>query len=186
MKDTFKQPQAQSYEEQGYAPQQPPEYYEGQGSQSNFQQPEYGTGQSYPPYKQGQQQQYWSQRPYYAPGPGDVSPFEMTSIGMRARTAGLLCYLFGWVGGLVFFLLERENRFVRFHAIQSILFFGTMSILGWVSSFFPFALFGLGGVVGLIGFIGWIVLMVAAHRGRYYKLPLFGDYAEKLANQIRI
>ncbi len=188
MKDTINQPQAQSDEERGYAPQQPPEYYEGDGQRSGYQQKQtgYGQGQSSPPYAQGQQQQYWSQRPYYAPGPGDVSPFEMTSIGMRTRTAGLLCYLFGWVGGLVFFLLERENRFVRFHAIQSMLFFGTMSILGWMCSFFPFALFGLGGVVGLVGFIAWIVLMVAAHRGRYYKLPLFGDYAEKLANQLRI
>jgi uncharacterized membrane protein len=118
--------------------------------------------------------------------PGDVSPFEGTSMGMRARTAGVLCYLFGWVGGLVFFLLERNSRFVRFHATQSILFFGTMSILGWVCSYFPFALFGLGGVVGLVGFIGWIVLMVAAHRGRYYKLPLFGDVAEQLANRITL
>ena len=135
----------------------------------------------YPDFQQAQQQQYWSQQSYYAPG--DVSPFEMTSIRMRARTAGLLCYLFGWVGGLVFFLLERQNRFVRFHAVQSILFFGSMSILGWVCSFFPYAFFGLGGIVGLVGFIGWIVLMVAAHRGRYYKLPLFGDYAEQLANR---
>ena len=107
-------------------------------------------------------------------------------MGMKVGTAGLLCYLFSWVGGLVFFLLERDNRFIRFHATQSILFFGTMSILGWVCSLFPFALFGLGGVVGLVGFIGWIVLMVAAHRGRYYKLPLFGDVAEQLANRITL
>jgi uncharacterized membrane protein len=40
--------------------------------------------------------------------------------------------------------------------------------------------------VGLVGFIGWIVLMVAAHRGRYYKLPLFGDVAEQLANRITL
>jgi len=105
-------------------------------------------------------------------------------MGMKARTAGLLCYLFGWVGGLVFLLLERDNRFVRFHAIQSILFFGTISILGWIFGYFPFALFGLGGIVGLVGFIGWIVLMVAAHRGRYYKLPLFGDLADQLANRV--
>ena len=107
-------------------------------------------------------------------------------MGMKVRTAGLLCYLFGWVGGLVFLLLERDNRFVRFHASQSILFFGSMSILGWITSLFPFAFFGLGGLVGLVGFIGWIVLMVAAHRGRYYKLPLFGTYAEQLANRIRV
>ena len=107
-------------------------------------------------------------------------------MGMKVGTAGVLCYLFGWVGGLVFFLLDRDNRFLRFHAMQSILFFGTTSILGWVSSFFPFALFGFGGVVGLVSFIGWIVLMVAAHRGRYYKLPLLGDFAEQLANRVSI
>ena len=40
--------------------------------------------------------------------------------------------------------------------------------------------------MGLVGFIGWIVLMVAAHRGRYYKLPLIGDVAEQLANRVSI
>jgi uncharacterized membrane protein len=165
MKETRQQSQAQSDEERGHAPQQP-------------------LNPFYPEFQEAQQQQYWTQQPYVAPG--DVSPFEMTSMGMRARTAGVLCYLFAWVGGLVFFLLERQNRFVRFHAAQSLLFFGTMSILGWVCSLFPFALFGLGGVVGLVGFIAWIVLMVAAHRGRYYKLPLFGDYAEQLANRFAL
>lgn len=81
---------------------------------------------------------------------------------------------------------ERDNRFVRFHATQSILFFGTMSLLEWVCSYFPFALFGLGGIVGLVSFIGWIVLMVVAHRGWYYKLPLFGDLAEQLASRMTI
>ena len=180
MQNVSNRPQAPSDNERGYAPQQPPEYNEGVGPQSGYQQ------QPYPPSWQGQQQQYWNQQPYGTWAPGDVSPFERTSMGMKARTAGVLCYLFGWVGGLVFLLLERNNRFVRFHAIQSILFFGIMSILGWIFSYFPFALFGLGGVVGLIGFIGWIVLMVAAHRGRYYKLPLFGDYAEQLANRVGI
>jgi uncharacterized membrane protein len=40
-----------------------------------------------------------------------------TSTGLEENVAGLLCYLFGWVSGLVFLLLETENRFVRFHAI---------------------------------------------------------------------
>jgi uncharacterized membrane protein len=173
------QPQAPQENEAGYAP-QTPEYREGTGPQSGYQQ------QPYPPSYQGQQQLYWNRPWYGAWAPGEVSPFERTSMGMKARTAGVLCYLFAWVGGLVFLLLERDNRFVRFHAAQSILFFGTTSILGWVCSFFPFGLFGLGGVVGLVGFIGWIVLMVAAHRGRYYKLPLFGDYAEQLAGRVRV
>jgi hypothetical protein len=80
----------------------------------------------YPPYPPGQQQ-YGYQPPYGAPQMGDVGPLDRTSLGMRARSAGLLCYLFGWVTGLIFFLLERESRFVRFHAMQSILFFGTLS-----------------------------------------------------------
>jgi uncharacterized membrane protein len=178
MQNVSNQPQAPSENERGYAPVPPPEYHEGTGPQSGYQQ------QPYPPSYQGQQPQYWNQQWYDRWAPGDLSPFERTSMGMKARTAGVLCYLFAWVGGLVFLLLERDNRFVRFHAAQSLLFFGTMSILGWVCSYFPFSLFGLGGVVVLVGFIGWIVLMVAAHRGRYYKLPLFGGYAEQLANRI--
>lgn len=192
MQNISNEPQAERENEGGYAPQQPPRYYEETGQQSGYQQPP-PAGPPYPPYSQSQQQQYyqgqqqsWYQQPSGTWEPGDVSPLERTSMGMKARTAGLLCYLFGWVGGLVFFLLERENRFVRFHAMQSILFFGTMSILSWVLSYFPYALFGLGGIVGLVGFIGWIVLMVAAHRGRYYKLPFFGVYAEQLANRMRI
>jgi len=107
-------------------------------------------------------------------------------MGMRARTAGLLCYLFGWIGGLVFFFLEPNNRFVRFHAIQSVLFFGTLSILEAICRLFPFVLLGANMAIGLVSFIGWIVLMVAAHRGKYYKLPFLGDYAEKWAHQITI
>lgn len=187
MKNTVQESQTQSDEERGYAPQQPSDAYQGNGAPGGSQPSGYrppSVNPFYPDFQQAQQQQYWFQHPFYAPQ--DVSPFEITSMGMRARTAGVLCYLFAWVGGLIFLLLERENRFVRFHAAQSLLFFGTMSILGWLCSLFPFGLFGLGGIVGLVGFIGWIVLMVAAHRGRYYKLPLFGDYAEQLANRMRV
>ena len=138
----------------------------------------------YQPYPPGQQQ-YGYQQPYGAPQMGDVGPLERTSLGMRARSAGLLCYLFGWVTGLIFFLLERESRFVRFHAMQSILFFGSLSILEEVFSHLP--LFGpIGGALGLVMFIGWIVLMVKANRGQYYKLPLFGDLADRLIGQINL
>ena len=138
----------------------------------------------YQPYPPGQQQ-YGYQQQYSPLYTGDVGPYETTSLGMRARTAGLLCYLFGWVSGLIFLLLERENRFVRFHAMQSLLFFGILSIVAWVFSHLPF--FGaIGGALGLVMFIGWIVMMVKAHRGQYYKLPLFGDLAERLNRQIKV
>jgi uncharacterized membrane protein len=138
----------------------------------------------YQPYPPGQQQ-YEYQQPYGTPYMGDVGPNDRTGLGMKARTAGLLCYLFAWVTGLIFFLLERESRFVRFHAMQSILFFGILSILQWVFSHLPF--FGyVGGALGVVMFIGWIVMMVKAGQGKYYKLPLFGDLADRLIDQIRV
>ena len=105
-------------------------------------------------------------------------------MGMGARTAGLLSYLGGWVTGLIFLLLKRENRFVRFHAMQSLIFFGAMSMVTAVFSQIPLLGF-IGDGLGFVSFICWIVLMVSAARGRYYKLPIIGDYAEKWANSWR-
>lgn len=140
----------------------------------------------YTPYSPDQQQYGSQQQQQYAvQHVSDAGPYEATSLGMRARTAGLLCYLFGWVSGLIFFLLERKNRFVRFHAMQSILFFGSLSILAWIISNLPL-IGAIGGVLGLVMFIGWIVMMVKAHQGEYYKLPFFGDLAEKLIGQIKV
>jgi uncharacterized membrane protein len=149
------------------------------------------------PGSQPRQQQYWQpQQPYGAPPSCDAGPYELISLGMRARTAGWLSYLLGWVTGLIFFLLEKENRFVRFHAMQSVLFFGGLSVLEAVISFFEklfsyslFPFFGFGvisSVVGLVSFICWIVLMVRASRGMYYKLPVIGDYADKLIDRIHL
>src|SRR2546421_12862473 len=87
----------------------------------------------YPPAEGGYQQQeqlygfqqhYGYQQPYLAPPAGYSSPDEKASMGMRVPAAGWLSYLGGWVTGLIFLLLKRENRFVRFHAMQSLLFFG--------------------------------------------------------------
>lgn len=145
---------------------------------------------------QTQQQQYWYRQPYGAPPCSDVGPYELTSLGIRARTAGWLCYLFGWVTGLIFFLMERGNRFVRFHAMQSILFFGAMSILGVIVrsfevlfSFVYIPIFGVGAVSGtllLVTLVCWVALMVTASKGRYYKLPVIGDFAEKIANHVSL
>jgi uncharacterized membrane protein len=130
---------------------------------------------------QQQEQLYGSQQPYFAPPAGYSSPYERTSMGMRAPAAGWLSYLGGWVTGLIFLLLKRENRFVRFHATQSLIFFGAMSMVTTVFSYIPFLGF-IGAGLGFVSFICWIVLIVKAARGRYYKLPIIGDYAEKWAN----
>jgi uncharacterized membrane protein len=166
---------------QGYYQQGPPpaqggyQQYAPPGSYQQYEYQQYSAGQ--PP--------YGYQQPYGAPQMGDVGPFERTGMGMKARTAGVLCYLFGWVTGLIFFLLEKQSRFVRFHAMQSMLFFGSLSILQGVFSYIPF--YGaIGGALGLVMFIGWIFMMVKAGHGQYYKLPLFGDLADRLIDQIKV
>ena len=104
-----------------------------------------------------------------------------TSTGLTENVAGLLCYVLGWVSGIVFLIIEPENKFVRFHAFQSIIVFGLISLVGIVFSPIPFLGGGITWIASVIGFIIWIVLMVMAVQGRKYKLPWAGDLAEKWA-----
>lgn len=106
-----------------------------------------------------------------------------TSTGIKENVAALLCYLAGWVTGLIFILLEQENKFVRFHAMQSIIVFGALSVIGVFLGFVPFFGAFLSGTVGLIGFVLWIVLMIRAYQGVHYKLPIAGDLAEQWSSK---
>ena len=104
---------------------------------------------------------------------------EKTSTGLQANIAGLLCYVLGWITGLVFILIEKESKFVRFHAIQSIYVFGALTIAGIVFSWIPIIGFALGWLISVLGFVLWIVLMFKAYQGNMYKLPWAGNLAEK-------
>jgi len=96
-----------------------------------------------------------------------------TSTGLQENVAGLLCYVLGWITGIIFLIIEPNNKFVRFHAFQSILVFGILTVLSWIPFFNWF--------VGIVAFILWIVLMVMAAQGKKYKLPWAGNLAEKWA-----
>jgi uncharacterized membrane protein len=115
---------------------------------------------------------------------------EKTSTGLEQNTAALLCYLFTWVTGLIFYLLEKDNKYVRFHAMQSILFGVAMVVAGvllviltTILGYIPF----IGGMASMLlsfaYWIGtviiWILLMVKAFQGERYKLPFIGDIAER-------
>lgn len=110
-----------------------------------------------------------------------------TSTGLDAKVAGLLCYLAGWVTGLIFFLIEKENKFVRFHAMQSIIVFGSLFVLNLVnilmlSFILPYGIRGLlSTLLYIIGLILWIVLMIKAYQGEKFKVPIAGDIAEQKA-----
>jgi uncharacterized membrane protein len=185
--DPYSGQQYGGYEQQGSG-------YEQQqyGQQGGYQQPGYGqTGYG----QQGYQQPGYGQTPYGQQG-GYQQPFSTptggpTSLGLSQNVAAGLSYVFFWVTGLIFFFTEKQNRFVRFHAMQSILFFGGLTILRiilGIIGIIPFVgiLAGLvGWVVVAVWWVGWIVLMINAFQGNYFKLPIVGDYAEKYMDQFK-
>ena len=180
-------PQPGGYQQQGgYQPggdPQPGAYQQQSGYQ---QQPGYQPG--------GYQQQPGYQQPYGTPSSAIPNPNGPTSMGMDANVAAGLSYLFSIVGGLIFYFGEKQNRFVRFHAMQSILFNAfwivLFIVLFTVQSFLyaSVILIPLGFVFTCLTILlplallaVWIVLMVYAFQGKYFKLPVIGDYAEKYA-----
>jgi len=102
-----------------------------------------------------------------------------TSLGIEENVEGLLCYLLGWVTGIIFYIIEKENKFVRFHALQSIIVFLPLSIISWFFLLIPFIGWVIGWIIGILMLILWIVLMIKAYHGEMYKVPIAGDIAEK-------
>ena len=108
---------------------------------------------------------------------------EKTSTGIKPNVAGLLCYLFGWISGLIFLLIEKESKFVRFHAIQSIAIYVVLFVIYLIFWFIPFIGWIINIFVGIAMFVLWIVLMYKAYQGEKFKLPIVGNFAEKQVNQ---
>ena len=101
-----------------------------------------------------------------------------SSTGIQPNIAALLAYLVGFVSGIVFFLIEKENKFVRFHAMQSMGLSGGLFVLGLVLGFLP-VLGGLMILLNLLGLVLWVVCMVKAYQEAWFKLPVIGDFAAK-------
>lgn len=103
-----------------------------------------------------------------------------TSNGLDENLAAALAYGLGWVTGVVFLLIEPSNAFVRFHAWQSVIVFGTLSVLWFIAVSIPllgwaFAFIVLPPVSAAL----WLWLMFKAYQGERYKLPYAGDMAEQ-------
>jgi uncharacterized membrane protein len=136
----------------------------------NYQEPS-GFGAAQPPYQQ----------PYQPPYQGPASQADL-----KPNVAGMLCYPLSIITGILFLVLTPYNRdrFVRFHAWQSIFFFLAMLVLSFALRILPwflewfffsaFRLLALGGTA-------W--LMYKAYNNELFKLPLIGDWAEKQASK---
>ena len=105
----------------------------------------------------------------------------VSTTNLEPRVAGLLCYIGVWVTGIIFLLIEQKNKFVRFHAIQSIIVFGILGITSAVLSQAPVVGWFFSIIIGLLTFVLWIVLMVKAYQGELYRVPLAGDLAQRMS-----
>lgn len=109
---------------------------------------------------------------------------EKSSTGLDANLAAMLSYAFGWVTGLIFFVLEKDSRFVKFHAMQSIVVSLALNVIIWVLFSIPilgFMLLFISPLIFLGCLILWVLLLVKAYNGEKFKLPFVGDFAEQQA-----
>jgi Predicted membrane protein len=130
------------------------------------------------------------QFPLQPGGKMSTEPVSTPTSGLDSNVAGLLCYLFGWVSGLIFLLLDKRP-FVRFHAAQSIgLSIGAVAIAiaFWViTAILTVITGGLGVFLSLLFplivlgiFLLMIVCMVKAFKNEKFKLPVIGNIVEKM------
>ena len=102
-----------------------------------------------------------------------------SSTGLSANVAGLLCYVAAWITGIVFLVLEKRSTFVKFHAYQSIMTFGVLTVAQLVLRWIPFIGWILNILIGILMLILWIILIIQAGTGKMWKVPWAGDWAEK-------
>jgi len=110
------------------------------------------------------------------------TPKTKTTLGIDENIEALLCYVLGWVTGIVFLALERENKFVRFHAAQSLAVFLPLFVAVIILGVIPFVGWFLSLILSILTLLLWLFLMFKAFKGEKYKLPIAGDFAEKQSN----
>lgn len=120
-----------------------------------------------------------------------------SSTGLSSNVGGALSYLLGPITGILMYLIETKDEFVRFHAVQSTILFGglfvvwiTLSILVGVLGFIPIAgavvalLLALVGILGsLLALVAWLFLMYKAFTGEMYAFPVVGGYARDFVSE---
>ncbi|GEN84031.1 hypothetical protein SLU01_23430 [Sporosarcina luteola] len=99
-----------------------------------------------------------------------------TSIGLTENVGGMLCYIF--IIGLIFLFMEKENRFIRFHALQAVFLAVAIFLISIVIGFIPVLGIILSLLLGPLAFALMIFMMYQAYQGKYYKLPFIGDMVE--------
>jgi uncharacterized membrane protein len=111
--------------------------------------------------------------------------------GIAENVAGMLCYILGWLTGIIFLLIDKRP-FVKFHAAQSIVVFGGLTILrigllfmgGITGGLIGYGTFGiLSMIIGLATLVLWVLLMLKAYQHELFKVPIAAPIAEGIAGK---
>jgi uncharacterized membrane protein len=140
--------------------------------------------------------------PYPAGGPPSGAPGGKTSLGLESNVGAMLCYIgniiccLGIILSIVFVITEKENRFVKFHAVQSLFLFGVYVVLSIVIEILGgilriagldfvsfFVTWGLWCVVTVIILAFWLLAGIKAYGAQWYKLPAIGNFAWNIVNK---
>jgi uncharacterized membrane protein len=132
------------------------------------------------------------QPPSYPPPGGQPPSYPTAAGGLDKRTGAFLSYLLGWITGLIFLFVAKNDPDVKYHAAQSVVFFGSLTVIEilvdivtgivhplWFLGFLNF-------FVSLFGFVMWIVCLVQAYsnNGARFQIPLVGSFVTPYAEQL--
>ena len=117
-----------------------------------------------------------------------------TSTGVEPRLAAVLCYSAWWISGLIFLIIEQQHRTVRFHAAQSLVLFGGLSLLiGMLSAgsvgmlVVSAAAFQAARLLVYLVWIAavaiWMLLMLKTFQGETWRVPFASDLAARLSER---
>src|SRR5438874_3488821 len=144
--------------------------------------------------------------PYPESGPPSGAPGGKTSLGLESNVGAMLCYIanflccLGVILAIIFLVTEKENRFVKFHAVQSLFLAAFQIVVGIVIGILGLLLslalnafdmswiawiliLGLRFILLIVFLILWIMGGVKAYGGQWYKLPIIGEFAWKTVNK---
>jgi uncharacterized membrane protein len=116
------------------------------------------------------------------PAPAGGSP---SGVGSNKKTYTILAYLFGWVTGLIFLFVGKDDPDVKWNAANSVVVFGGLTIVNVILSAIP-GIRVVGYVISLVGFVYWIIFMVQAIQGTGQRIPapVVGTYINKYVDQL--
>ena len=125
------------------------------------------------------------------PPPGQPSPMggSPSGVGSNKKTYTILAYVLGWVGGLIFLFVGKDDPDVKWNAAQSLIIFGGLSILIFILGLIPVVQI-LTFVLFIIGFIFWVIFLIQSLQGNGERIqapvvgPMIGRYVDQLANSV--